>query len=445
VGPSSSLFDERSRERLIEAHLPLVKSIARRYAGRGEDLDDLMQLGAVGLIKASKRFDPGRGVTFGTFATPAIEGEIRRHLRDRPHPLRIPRGVERMGSELRRCDSELSARLGRSPTVPELATALGVEERDVERALDAAHARDSVPLTEGRDPGLGARSEALDESEDRVLLAGSLRALDKRERRIVFLRFHADLTERQIAHEIGISQAHVSRLLAGALEKLRDELGGSREGTDGDTTPVISLANAPTDPRIRAVGQSPEKPTVEHYLDLPYHVEVVSEQVGERLSWKATVEELPGCTSRGETADEAVARLRPEMRTWLAAAIAEHREIPVPGREASTSRTTRGHSGRFLVRMPTSLHEQLSAAAEREHVSLNRFVTDALAASVGYSRPANAPSDPEPSAGDSAQAPVGVQAPARAFRLALATNLVVVVIVALIAITLLVLALERGI
>jgi RNA polymerase sigma-70 factor (sigma-B/F/G subfamily) len=440
------LAAERSREQLIEAHLPLVRSIAHRYSGHGEDLDDLVQLGAVGLIKASKRFDPSRGVTFGTFAAPAIEGEIRRHLRDRAHPVRIPRRLDRMSSELRHYESELSAKLGRAPALSELAAALGVEKGDVERALDAQQARESVPISAEDALELGPAGETPAESDDRLTLEAGLRALNKRERRIVFLRFHADMTERQIASEVGLSQAHVSRLLGDALEKLRKELAvPSTEAPNGDINGVISPAEARSGPRIPGVGDAELDSSVERYLELPYHIDVRAEQDGERSSWKATVEELPGCTSRGETPDEAVARLRPEMESWLAAAIAEDREIPVPAQESGTSRAARGYSGRFLVRMPKPLHEQLALAAEREHVSLNRFVTDALAASIGHSQPANLAAEEDSPPADSTPASVTAQAPARALRVALATNLVVVVVAGLVAVVLLALALSRGI
>jgi len=443
VGTPRSL----SQDQLIEAHLPLVRAIARRYAGRGEDLEDLVQLGAVGLIKASKRFDPNRGVAFGAFATPAIEGEIRRHLRDQAAPLRIPRKLERMSAELRRSDSELSATLGRSPTVNELASALGVDESDVERALKADQARASISISpEDSAVDLSADSKELGDSDDRLLLAGSVRALDERERRIVFLRFHADMTERQIARELDISQAHVSRLLTGALAKLRNELARSSAAiASGDTTVVIPPTGASGTPRIQGVGAPEQDFSLAQYLELPYHVEVRCEPEGERSSWKATVEELPGCVSRGTTPDEAVAQLRPAMEAWLAAALADHRDIPVPGGEGGTSRSARSHSGRFLVRMPKSLHEELALAAEREKVSLNRFVTNALAASVADSQAAQTPGGSEPPASKMNPAPGEARAPARAFRVALATNLAVVVIAGLVAVVLLVVALQRGI
>jgi RNA polymerase sigma-B factor len=229
-----------SRERLIESHLPLAKSVARRYAGRGVDLDDLVQVGAVGLIKAADRFDVSRGVAFSTFAEPTIEGEIRHHLRDRSAPVRIPRELQRLGKRLRRRQGELAAQLGRAPTLSELADAVEADVGDVERALVAEQAREPAQLPsaqESETATLGA--EPFAGSEQRLLLAEHMHVLDERERRIVYLRFHADLTERQIAQELHISQAHVSRLLAGALAKLEPELAaGESPANAGDTSVV---------------------------------------------------------------------------------------------------------------------------------------------------------------------------------------------------------------
>src|ERR1700739_2228121 len=137
-----------ARERLIESHLPLVRALARRYAGPNAELDDLVQVGAVGLIKASDRFDPARGVAFATFATPTIEGEIRHHLRDRGSGMRIPRQLQHLSRQVQRCQGNLAVSLGRSPTVAEVALALEVSEDEVLSALAAGRARDAVPLAE---------------------------------------------------------------------------------------------------------------------------------------------------------------------------------------------------------------------------------------------------------------------------------------------------------
>ena len=448
IGASAPIPDRALRDRLIASHLPLVKSIARRYVGQGEELDDLVQVGAVGLVKAGDRFDPGRGVAFATFAGPVIEGEIRHHLRDRTSAVRIPRELERVRSELRRRRAELASTLGRHPTVEELAAALGVEEADIERALTAERARDSVSITaEAEATDMPADAGELTHSDDRLLLASSLRSLGERERRIVFLRFHADMTENEIAREIGISQAHVSRLLSGALGKLRDDLDRSgNRTTDGDTT----FDTAPDGPdegartRISGVGES-ENLTLAQYLALPYHFDVRAEREGEQSSWTASVEELPNCVARADTPEDAIARLRPAMESWLTSAIAEHREIPLPGGEAPKSRSNRSYSGRFLVRMPKSLHEQLALAAEQEQTSFNRLVTDMLTAAVARGDLGKPPTTTEAHRAESGSAAPSKRASPRSIRIVLATNLVVVVVAGILAVVLLVLALERGV
>ena len=159
-------------------------------------------------------------MSFSAFAEPTIEGELRHHLRDRSGSVRIPRELQRLGKRLRARQPELAARLGRAPTLSELADAVDADTEDVERALAAEQAREPVSLPAPED-GAGGRvtAEPYADSEDRLLLTAPMHVLDERERRIVYLRFHADKTERQIASEVGISQAHVSRLLAGALSQ----------------------------------------------------------------------------------------------------------------------------------------------------------------------------------------------------------------------------------
>ena len=130
----------------MRSHLPLVRAMARRYAGRGEEVDDLVQAGSVGLVQASTRFDPSRGVAFATFVAPAVEGEIRRHLRERSPGLRLPRDVQRMSGELRRTSDALVASLGRAPEVAEVAAALDADVSEVERLMAADRARNPVPL-----------------------------------------------------------------------------------------------------------------------------------------------------------------------------------------------------------------------------------------------------------------------------------------------------------
>jgi RNA polymerase sigma-B factor len=465
-----------AREQLIESHLPLVRAIASRYADRGEPLEDLVQVGAVALIRAGDRFDPGRGVTFATFATPAVEGEIRRHLGDRTGSIRVPRQLRQMTGELARSRAQLAASLNRPPSTKELATALGVEEKDVERALEAERARAPGPAVSEDVVEAGGETISLQATDDRLLLARVAGVLDERERRIVFLRFHADMTEREIAAEVGISQAQVSRLLARALEKLRRELDPDEfAGDDGDTTkkavvsgPEREIAGEQGSPPARkrpaddlartnipAVGASQEQArrgaeaeaSPPEELALPYHVTVKAETEDAAAGWSASVDELPGCEGRGDTPDQAVENLRAAMQTWLTTAGDEARVISRPsstqGKKAST------HSGRFLVRMPSALHAELSRAAEREQVSLNRFVTAQLAASVASSATRVTSVTPSvsqaPAGGDEPAGAAVPDGPKRRFRMLLAANLAVVILAAAAAITLLILALERGI
>jgi len=192
------------------------------------------------------------------------------------------------------------------------------------------------------------------------------------------------------------------------------------------------------------VPESQEAADVAHYLELPYTVAVGLDRQAEGSRWNATVEELPGCAAQGRSADEAVELLRGAMESWLTAAIAQHREIPVPAGGPSKRKATSSHSGRFLVRMPGTLHAELARAAEHDQVSLNRFVTNALAAAVSPSMPGSAEATPR--APEKLERQVGsAPRPSRAFRIALATNVVVVVLAAIAAAVLLALAIHNGI
>jgi RNA polymerase sigma-B factor len=320
---------------VIEEHLPLVQSVARRYAGSGEPVEDLVQAGAIGLIKAVDRFEPKRGLALSTLAVPAIEGEIRHHLRDRAPLVRAPRPVRELDARLRAAETELR-RAGRdTPTTDELAAAVGAPRQAVLEALAARSAVTPAQLPEVQD-----RHDNHDDSHARVILARGWPALHPRERRVLELRYFEDLTQAQIARELKLSQAHVSRLIEGALQRLRTELG----------------------------------------------VEVAG----------------------------------PETRAYSAPAMAS--EAP-QGEERYT------HSGRILVRMPKSLHAELAEAAEREGVSLNSLITTALSRAVV----ARDGDDPH-----RAPAPSG----ARWSSVALAANFAVVGLLVLVAIVLLVVALQ---
>jgi RNA polymerase sigma-B factor len=213
--------------------MSLVRSLARRYAYRGEQLDDLVQIGAIGLIKAIDRFDIDRGVELTTYATPNIIGEIKRHFRDKGWSVRVPRGLQELSVQLSRLIDQLTVRLGRSPTIAEIAEEAGVEEEQVLEALESARAYSSVSLSGGGggddddlDPleTIGTEEHQYEISEDRAVLEPGFRVLDERERRILHLRFFEGLTQSQIAAKVGISQMHVSRLIRRSLEKIRDEI-----------------------------------------------------------------------------------------------------------------------------------------------------------------------------------------------------------------------------
>jgi RNA polymerase sigma-B factor len=226
--------DERAREKLVERYLPLVRSLAARYAGRGEPVEDLVQVGSIGLLLAIDRFDTGRGVQFTTYAVPTIVGEIQRHFRDRAWALRVPRRLKELGVRLTRTIEEQTARLGRAPTIAELAEATGADEEEVVEALQTSHAYSTRSLSQplSHDPAdddtmhdvLGEDEPGYHEVEDGILVEAGLAALDERERRIVELRFYEGLTQSEIAARVGISQMHVSRLLRRALHLMRGRL-----------------------------------------------------------------------------------------------------------------------------------------------------------------------------------------------------------------------------
>jgi RNA polymerase sigma-B factor len=231
--------DLQAREQLIEQYMSLVRSLARRYSYRGEPLDDLVQIGAIGLIKAIDRFDLDRGVELTTYATPNIIGEIKRHFRDKGWSVRVPRGLQELNVQLSRLMEQLTVQLSRSPTIPELAKAAGVEEELVLEALESGRAYTSLSLSVGGGGGddddldplesLGTEEHQYEVSEDRALLAPGFKLLDERERKILQLRFFEGLTQSQIAQQVGISQMHVSRLIRRSLEKIRETIAEDEE------------------------------------------------------------------------------------------------------------------------------------------------------------------------------------------------------------------------
>jgi RNA polymerase sigma-B factor len=231
--------DLQAREQLIEQYMSLVRSLARRYSYRGEQLEDLVQIGAIGLIKAIDRFDLDRGVELTTYATPNIIGEIKRHFRDKGWSVRVPRGLQELNVQLSKLVEQLTVQYSRSPTIPELAKAAGVEEEEVLEALESGRAYTSLSLSVGGGGGddddldplesLGTEEHQYEVSEDRAVLAPGFKVLDQRERQILQLRFFEGLTQSQIAQQVGISQMHVSRLIRRSLEKIRETIATDEE------------------------------------------------------------------------------------------------------------------------------------------------------------------------------------------------------------------------
>jgi RNA polymerase sigma-B factor len=230
--------DLRARERVVEMHLPLVRALARRYAGRSEQLEDLIQVGSIGLIKAVDRFQLDRGVELTTYAIPTIIGELKRHFRDKGWSVHVPRRLKELSLRLTQLVEDLSGKLGRSPTVAELAEAAGADEEEVLEALEIGQAYSTLSLSSGPggdddielDPlgSLGTVEHGYETSEDRAILLPGFRALGERERKIMHLRFFAGLTQSEIAAKLGISQMHVSRLIRRSLELMRDEIESTR-------------------------------------------------------------------------------------------------------------------------------------------------------------------------------------------------------------------------
>ena len=236
--------DLQAREQLIEQYMSLVRSLARRYSYRGEQLEDLVQIGAIGLIKAIDRFDLDRGVELTTYATPNIIGEIKRHFRDKGWSVRVPRGLQELNVQLSRLVEQLTVQLSRSPTIPELAAAAGAQEEEVLEALESGRAYSSLSLSSGGGDGeddldplesIGTEEHQYEVSEDRAVLAPGFRVLDERERKILQLRFFDGLTQSQIAQQVGISQMHVSRLIRRSLEKIRAEIADDEDVRSSQT------------------------------------------------------------------------------------------------------------------------------------------------------------------------------------------------------------------
>jgi RNA polymerase sigma-B factor len=231
--------DPTLREELARLHLPLVEYLAKRFKDRGEPLDDLVQVGSVGLLKAIDRFDLERGVEFSTYATPTIVGELKRYFRDKGWAVRVPRRLQELSLRLNKVVAQLTQDLGRSPTVPEIAKHVGVSEEEVLEALESGQAYSTTSLdapasnedddTPQRLERMGEDDVALDNLEYFASLAPLIEQLPEREREILYLRFFRGMTQSKIAEHVGISQMHVSRLLTRILEFLREGMDGEAE------------------------------------------------------------------------------------------------------------------------------------------------------------------------------------------------------------------------
>jgi RNA polymerase sigma-B factor len=221
------------RVEAIAAWLPMAHRLARRYAGRGEPLDDLLQTATIGLIRAIDRFDPNRGTDFVGYAIPTVLGEIKRYFRDRTWSIRVPRRLQELRMAINEANNVLAHALHHAPTVTDVADHLKISEEAVLEGLEGARAYSATSLstpvgTDGTSElgdYLGADDRHYELTDLRLALQPALASLTERERRIITLRFYGNQTQTQIAEQIGVSQMHVSRLLTAALVKLRAHLG----------------------------------------------------------------------------------------------------------------------------------------------------------------------------------------------------------------------------
>lgn len=226
--------DEEAREQLIVSHVNLVRYIAAKFKNRGEPLDDLIQVGTIGLIKAIDRFDPSRGLEFTTYATPTIMGEIKRHFRDKGWTIRVPRRLQELSAKVNSATDELTARLQRSPSIEEVAEYLGTTADEVLEAMESSSAYSSVPLeaqggNEDDDaPSVIDRYASVDgdleASDDRMVLEEVIGEFPEADQQAIRMRFIDGMTQVEIAKRLGISQVQVSRMLRRALRRIQDKI-----------------------------------------------------------------------------------------------------------------------------------------------------------------------------------------------------------------------------
>lgn len=226
--------DEEARETLIMSHLNLVRFLASKFKNRGEPLDDLIQVGTLGLIKAIDRFEPARGLEFTTFATPTILGEIKRHFRDKGWSVRVPRRLQELSAKVNQTSEELTKKLQRSPSVEEIAKELDVSVDEVLEAMESSSAYSSVPLEGGSQGGeddapsvidhYATEDEGLLTADDRMIIDEAISEFSPREQEVIRMRFVEGLTQVEIAERLGVSQVQVSRLLRRTLQKVQEKV-----------------------------------------------------------------------------------------------------------------------------------------------------------------------------------------------------------------------------
>lgn len=226
--------DAEARDQLIVSHLNLVRFLASKFKNRGESLEDLVQVGTIGLIKAIDRFDPERGLEFTTYATPTIMGEIKRHFRDKGWSVRVPRRLQELSAKVNQANDELTNDLQRSPSVAEIADRLGVTVDEVLEAMESSSAYSSVPLEGGGSSDDEEAPSVLDHyatedadlaaSDDRIVLEDAIADFSPREQDVIRMRFVDGLTQVEIAERLGVSQVQVSRLLRRTLRRIQDKI-----------------------------------------------------------------------------------------------------------------------------------------------------------------------------------------------------------------------------
>jgi RNA polymerase sigma-B factor len=307
--------DARARERLVELYMPLVEALARRHGRRGAEHDDLMQAGSIGLLNAIERFDPKRGEEFVAFAVPTIEGEMKRHIRDRTDTVRLPRRLHEASVRLPRAREELTAKLNRAPTPTELAREVGVSREDL------AGLENTPTGAAGRAAPEEERAAELDASESRLLLAGAFQSLDDTDRQILYLRFVRELSRREVADELGFSQSALARRTNAALAKVRAELEGNAFKPGGQAPPASPPGEPKPEPEAAPVAESkaPAAHSGRLMLRMPQslHTELAEAAEREEVSLNQYITNTLAASMRWHSESESA----PTPPRWLPAAL----------------------------------------------------------------------------------------------------------------------------